>query len=167
MISCITSPEKYYQQTNFLSFFSNKVSNSIQNIEDLFSGFNQKDTLFSENSFTYKIDTRNFLNKIELHSDYPKYTDLASATANDICKALYDKKNLKPSRIANSIEGGIAVVYGRRYGFLKRKYREIFIEVYNNGEANILYSEDYKLKKIDEVDFGNKEIVFDYISYLF
>lgn len=100
----------------------------------------------------------NFLKKIELHSDYPKHTDLASSIANDICKSLYDKKNIKPSRIANSIEGGIAVVYGKKYGFLKRKYKEIFIEVYNNGEVNILYSEDYKLKKIDAINFSNKEL---------
>lgn len=115
----------------------------------------------------YKVDTRNFLENMELHTDYPEISDFAKCFANQICKDVFDYKNLNPSRTANSVEGGIAIVYSRKKGFFKKDYKELFIECYNDNTAVISLSENYKLKKINEVSIEDTQIVLNYIAEMY
>ena len=116
---------------------------------------------------SYRIDTRDFLQNMELHTDYPSVSEKAKLFANLICKIIFDFNKLTPSRIANSVEGGIAIVYSQKKGVFTKQYKELFIECYNDNTAVISFTENYKLKKIDEVTFEDTKIVSTYVAEIF
>ena len=132
-----------------------------------------KYTIFSSQLYSAEsrnqqyADSRNFLQNMEFHADYPIVSDKAKCFANELCKVIYDSKRINPSRTANSIEGGVAVVYSRRNGFLRKKYQEVFIECYNDNTAAITFMKNYNLQKVNEVSLENTKIVLDYITELF
>ncbi len=115
----------------------------------------------------YKLDTRDFLQNMESHIDYPEISVVAKSFANQICKDVFDLKNIKPTRTANSVEGGVAIIYSRKEGVLRKKYKEVFIECYNDNTAIVSLTENYKLKKINEVPIENPEIIFNYIAEIY
>lgn len=99
------------------------------------------------------MNKNNFLHDLITNKNYGKISDKAKEKANSIYESISCLK--RPIRIANSVEGGIALVYGRKSGFLKRKYKELFLEIYNDTSVAYVYTENYKLK--DSGEFSSED----------
>lgn len=110
------------------------------------------------------VSNYNFLHDLIIHEDYGEISDKAKEKANSICESISFTCLKSPIRIANSIEGGIALVYGRKSGFLKRKYRELFLEVYNDASVAYVYTENYKLKDSGEFSFEDATTISEHIK---
>lgn len=125
-----------------------------------------KDCLNSQIRMTDVVLTKNFLSHLKVPEEYPAVEEIAKAYANTICSSIYKDSKIEPNRIEASVEGGIAIVYNTKKGFLKKMNKEVFIEVYNDSEIAISYSENYKAKLVEEVSLDCKKIFDDYISKL-
>lgn len=138
---------------------------TVSNNQFFSSGFvSDRPNIFSnirQNEFT---TTRNYTSSIAVPDDYPEINQFALIKANRLCDDIELQNRIKPSRIAASVEGGVAIVYSKNSGFLKRNHKEIFIEVYNDMDVIISYTENYKLKKMTEVTIDNESVVSDYIK---
>ena len=111
------------------------------------------------------IASNNFLHNLTINKDYGEISDKAKEKANSICESISCLKS--PIRIANSVEGGIALVYGRKSGFLKRKYKELFLEVYNDASVAYVYTENYKLKDSGEFSSEDATTISEHIKKIF
>lgn len=107
-----------------------------------------------------------FCSKMNLiiNKNYEKISDKAKEKANSICESIFSTCAKRPTRIANSVEGGIALVYGRKSGLLKRKYRELFLEIYNDASAAYVYTENYKLKDSGEFSSEDATTISEHIK---
>lgn len=124
----------------------------------------ERSSVFSnvrQNEFT---TTRDYTSSITVPIDYPEISSLAMIKANRLCDDIELQNKVRPTRVAASIEGGVAIVYSKNSGFVKKTHKEIFIEVYNDSDVIISYTENYKLKKMTEVTLDNESIVSDYIK---
>ena len=74
-------------------------------------------------------------------------TTAAWQKANHIYQMILSNFNIYPSRIKNSIEGGIALVYSYKKGFLKKHYHEFFIEIYNDSTVVYSLTDNYNANK--------------------
>lgn len=96
-------------------------------------------------------DIRNFI----INEDYPSIDSNTKMITSSLVNMIVGKYDYEYSRIAPSIEGGIAIVYSNRKlkGILRKKiYQEVFIEVYNDYSIVGVYSENYKTKDVVEAN---------------
>lgn len=111
-------------------------------------------------------DINNFIDR----KDYPSINHEIKNITASLVNMIVGKYNLEYSRIAPSVEGGIAVVYssGRMGGvFRRRSYKEVFIEVYNNYSMIGIYSENYNCKEIVEAnDVAESENIIKLLEIL-
>ena len=121
---------------------------------------------FSSALGTDFVMTKDFLADLSVPSDYPEITEDARVYANSLCQQISLKHSVEPSRVEASVEGGIAIVYTKKNAFLKKNYREVFIEVYNDADIAVSYSENYKVKKVEEVSFDTEKIFNDFVARL-
>lgn len=108
--------------------------------------------------------TRDYTSSIIVPEGYPEINPVALVKANHLCDDIELQSNIRPTRTAASVEGGVAIVYSKNSGIFKKKHKEIFIEVYNDNDVIISFTENYKLKRMSEVTTDNDSIVSDYIK---
>ena len=108
--------------------------------------------------------TRDYISSINIPEGYPEINPIALVKANRLCDDIELQSNVSPTRTTASIEGGVAIVYSKNSGIFKKKHKEVFIEVYNDNDVIISFTENYKLKRISEVTTDNESIVSDYIK---
>ena len=108
--------------------------------------------------------TRNYISSISVPEGYPEITPMALVKANRLCDDIELQSNVSPTRTAASVEGGVAIVYSKNSGIFRKKHKEVFIEVYNDNDVIISFTENYKLKRMSEVTIDNDSIVSDYIK---
>lgn len=108
--------------------------------------------------------TRNYTSSIIVPEGYPKISDMALIKANRICDDIELQANLSPTRTSASVEGGVAIVYSKNSGIFRKIHKEIFIEVYNDNDVIISFTENYRLKRMSEVTADNESIVSDYLK---
>lgn len=132
--------------------------------------------IFSSPSMTVRVNnlsnirsheyatTRDYTSSIVVPEGYPEITSVALVKANRLCDNIELQSNVRPTRTAASVEGGVAIVYSKNSGIFKKKHKEVFIEVYNDNDVIISFTENYKLKRMQEVTADNDSIVSDYIK---
>lgn len=64
--------------------------------------------------------------------------------ANKIYKELFNCFSVQPVRIRNSVEDGVALVYGKRSGIFNKVYKEFFIEIYNDLTVSYVATKNYQ-----------------------
>lgn len=92
--------------------------------------------------------------------DYPAIEAVAKVNAERMALTLSDRVGVLPSRIAPSVEGGVAVVYTKVVKKLFRNIvQELFVESYNDGDLVVSYSENLHLEWVSETNANSEDVL--------
>lgn len=147
----------------------NTFSLSKDNISrEVFSTCHTTDRYFSKMSTNISTTPEmsriiNQISEMTAPYDYPLIEQYVRDTCKSIFSYILRYFSVIPVRVSPSVEGGIAMVYRmNQKGIIKKKYKELFIEVYNDNSYVISILRNLNLVRIDEANVYDESIIFAY-----